>query len=220
MTTAPVDLSPATIGTLTRVGNAPSPATAAISFGQPKSAEEATNLLAHAERLVRDGTSDRAQLLALIRFLGANDRIWSSANRERLQGLIARLGEDALNALLIRMTLQPRTDVLDACEGVLRRLPAPTLEVLRRAFWQVGPGSLPGHVRAATLGALVRSIEGQTEDLVRALNDRDGEVRAAAADLMSSSMTTNYQQALEKRRAVETDALVIQAIGDALGSAG
>ncbi len=212
--------SPATEPRTTwRASQRPSPATSGLWFGIPRSPEEAGKLLSHAERLVRDGRMTPDYVRELTRFLGANSAAWTRTNRERLRRVLSALAEGVIDAVVATMSRLPRTDILDECELVLRRLPADAITELRRLVQKDERIRLLASVRATLLRAATRADErGSLATLLAALNDPEPEVRDAAAGLLGEIGEITSREALEKRLERETDDSVRASLREALDS--
>ena len=114
------------------------------------------------------------------------------------------------------MKLHSRTDILDACELVLR---SGGTEVLEAARIELANGDLFAAARARLLGAIARSAPSDACTLLtKYLEDRDREVRAAAAELVGELQIVEARAALMARQEVESSDLVTDALREALES--
>jgi HEAT repeat protein len=153
----------------------------------------------------------------LARFLGANSAAWTRTNRERLRVVLSDVGGGIVDPIVGAMIRLPRTDILDECEFVLRRLPKDALPEMWRLVQE--RARLAASIRAALLRASVRVDSTLSlPTLLAALYDPDSEVRETAASLFGEIGGTRAREALEGRLTRETDAAVVASLHEALES--
>jgi hypothetical protein len=129
--------------------------------------------------------------------------------------VLASLGAEAIDAIVMTIHAHPRTDILDEAELALRAFPTDAIGHLRHlvAEQRLVPGA-----RACLLRAVVRSGGGSPEILRAALNDSEPELRDCAASLVGELDLPDGLTMLERRLARETSAMVRDSIREALAS--
>jgi hypothetical protein len=212
------DVSPATESTLTPRPSAGLSSLTSPLLAPPRTPDEAAQLLDAHERELRACSSGLRErpIRALLRFLGANSRAWPLEHRERLHNLLAAQGSSVVEPMLDALGRTPRTDVLDAAEAVLSRLPrgaAPRLGSEATNAYVVAPS-----VRAIFLRAAVRlDFAATAMVLLRSLLDPSSpEIRAAAAALVGERRSKQLRPLLTKLLLAEAHPEVREALEQAL----
>jgi hypothetical protein len=209
--------SPATENRATKHASGESPKTYGTTLPIPRTEAEASELLARVDSVLRGDRTPATLVLELTRFLGANSAAWSPQNRARLRRTLAGLdAATVIGAIVTTVQAHPRTDVLDEAELVLRALPPHAFDPLQRL---VGDRSLEPAVRACVLRAAARSADVDSASLLyETLNDPDSEVREVAAGLVADLEVPGGRIRLERRLEREANAMVQEALRDALAS--
>lgn len=210
--------SPATFFTATTAPSFPgsSPRTYLSPLAVPQTETEADALLDAMRRRLRIPEYRRFFARELARFIGANSTVWSAARRAALRNVLASAGDEALDAILEVVAANPRVDVSDEAEGVVREMIAQSpsfVSALIVRFDRVGAGAA-----RATIVRALQDVSTRDAHLlaVRALGDAEPEVRDAAAAALARLGGADAQAILRRRLERERNPVVREAIEDAL----
>lgn len=179
----------------------------------PRTAGEVDTYLTNLERL--RASDPPTAIRSALSYLGANAPGWTHDRQVRLRNAIVEsLDSDGLALVVEHMANSVRTDVLDACELVVRSaLPRREREVMEKLKSR---DTLPV-ARAQLLAALARAKpEVASETVAPYLSAPDPELRVAAAALAGELELTDLKVKLVDRKAHEKDPAALAAIEEAL----